>query len=78
MKEEKKKPMIPPKHFDIFPLTRGCLEGLDTLRSFFKPTKRHTTITLFLSRLSYSGSSISTLLIYILATPSDTILVSLQ
>ena len=29
--------MIPPKRFDIFPLTGGCSEGLeDTSRFFFK------------------------------------------
>ena len=29
-------PMIPPKRFDIFPLTGGCSEGLDAFRVFFK------------------------------------------
>ena len=29
-------PMIPPKRFDIFPLTGGCSEGLDAFRFFFK------------------------------------------
>ena len=28
--------MIPPKHFDIFPLTGECSEGLDAFRFFFK------------------------------------------
>ena len=28
--------MIPPKRFDIFPLTGGCSEGLDASRFFFK------------------------------------------
>ena len=28
--------MIPPKRFDIPPLTRGCSEGLDAFRFFFK------------------------------------------
>ena len=28
--------MIPPKRFDIFPLTGGCSEGLDAFRFFFK------------------------------------------
>ena len=27
--------VIPPKRFDIFPLTRGCSEGLDAFRFFF-------------------------------------------
>ena len=29
-------PMIPPKRFDFFPLTGGCLEGLGAFRFFFK------------------------------------------
>ena len=29
-------PMIPPKRFDIFPLTGGCSEGLDAFRFLFK------------------------------------------
>ena len=29
-------PMIPPKRFDISPLTGGCSEGLDAFRFFFK------------------------------------------
>ena len=29
-------PMIPPKRFDISPLTGGCSEGLDVFRFFFK------------------------------------------
>ena len=29
-------PMIPPKCFDIFPLTGGCSEGLDAFRFFFQ------------------------------------------
>ena len=28
--------MIPPKRFDISPLTEGCSEGLDAFRFFFK------------------------------------------
>ena len=28
--------MIPPKRFDIFPLTGACSEGLDTFRFFSK------------------------------------------
>ena len=28
--------MIPPKRFDIFPLTGECSEGLDVFRFFFK------------------------------------------
>ena len=28
--------MIPPKRFDIFPLTGGCSEGLDAFRFLFK------------------------------------------
>ena len=36
-------PMIPPKRFDIFfPLTGGCLEGLDEFRFFFKQYTRQT------------------------------------
>ena len=30
--------MIPPKRFDISPLTRGCSEGLDAFRFLFEPT----------------------------------------
>ena len=30
--------MIPPKRFNIFPLTGGCSEGLDGLRFFLKST----------------------------------------
>ena len=30
--------MIPPKHFDISPLTGGCSEGLDAFRFFLKFT----------------------------------------
>ena len=37
---DKKKPMIPPKRFDIFPadwgMLRGCSEGLDASIFFFK------------------------------------------
>ena len=29
-------PMIPPKGFDIFPLTGGCSESLDAFRFFFE------------------------------------------
>ena len=29
-------PVIPPKRFDIFPLTGGCSEVLDAFRFFFK------------------------------------------
>ena len=29
-------PIIPPKRFDISPLARGCSEGLDAFRVFFK------------------------------------------
>ena len=29
-------PMIPPKRFDVFPLTGGCSEGLGAFRFFFK------------------------------------------
>ena len=28
-------PMIPPKRFDLFPLTGGCSEGLDALVQIF-------------------------------------------
>ena len=34
-------PMIPPKRFDIFPLTGGCSEGLGAFRFFFKYATRH-------------------------------------
>ena len=30
--------LIPPKRFDIFPLTGGCSEGLGAFRFFFKHT----------------------------------------
>ena len=30
------RPMIPPKRFNIFPLTGGCSEGLHAFRFFFK------------------------------------------
>ena len=38
--------MIPPKRFDIFPLTGGCSEGLDTFRVFFKHTLIAHVLTL--------------------------------
>ena len=37
-------PMIPPKRFDIFPLTGGCSEGLDAFRFFFKIMEPNITI----------------------------------
>ena len=33
--------MIPPKRFDISPLTGGCSEGIDALRFFFKLLCHH-------------------------------------
>ena len=33
-------PMIPPKRFDIFPLTGGCSEGLDAFRFSLKYDKK--------------------------------------
>ena len=34
-------PIIPPKRFDIFPLTGGCSKGLDAFRFFFKSKLCH-------------------------------------
>ena len=39
-------PMIPPKPFDIFPLTEGCSEVLDAFRFFFKQYQTRYTIFL--------------------------------
>ena len=38
--------IIPPKRFDIFPLTGGCSEGLDAFRVFFKHTLIAHVLTL--------------------------------
>ena len=35
-------PMIPPKRFDIFPLTGGCSDGSGAFRFFFKQSTRRT------------------------------------
>ena len=37
-------PMIPPKRFDIFPLTGGCSEGLGAFNFFFKNLSPSTRV----------------------------------
>ena len=45
------KPMIPPKRFDIFPLTGGCSEGLDAFRFFFKHFDYRSVTVVWLGKL---------------------------
>ena len=46
--------MIPPKRFDIFPLTGGCSEGLGASRFFLKlPTGIYTRYYIYIAVIIY-------------------------
>ena len=47
--------MIPPKRFDIPPLTGGCSEGLDAIRFFFKHNHHDSRMILITYIYMYNG-----------------------